>query len=144
RFREQVLDLDGRRAGQLGADRDRGVGNVGQQVHVQPRQGHDPEQRDGDRAHGHGHAPLRGDLDQSMHGATPGGDQSDAAVLSPATASVVPAALITLTRDPSLSPAWPTSTKRSWSERPSRTSIWPPFVYPVRTTLRCAVPSSTT
>ena len=51
RPRDQRLEFERRRAGQLGADRERRIGEVGQQVQLEARQRHEAEQRDGDRAH---------------------------------------------------------------------------------------------
>jgi hypothetical protein len=65
--RHERLELERRGPRQFGADRERRVGEVGQEVEVQPRQRHEPEQRDRHGAHDHGHAPADRKIDQ-LHG----------------------------------------------------------------------------
>ena len=63
--RDQVLDLGGRRARQLGADGERRVGEVRQQVHLEPRQGNHAEQGDRHRRHGDGDAPANREVHEA-------------------------------------------------------------------------------
>jgi hypothetical protein len=64
---DERLEFERRRAGEFGADGQRGVGEVGQEVQVEPRQRHQPEKRDRHGAHDDGHAPPDREVDQ-LHG----------------------------------------------------------------------------
>ena len=51
--------------GQLGADGERRVGQVGQQVDLEPRQRNEPEQGDRHRRHGDGDSPANREVDEA-------------------------------------------------------------------------------
>jgi hypothetical protein len=62
--RDQRLEFQRRRAGQFRADRDGGIGEVGQQVQLEPRERHEAEQGDGDGEHHDGDAAFDREVDQ--------------------------------------------------------------------------------
>ena len=70
RPRDQVLDLERRRARELGAYRERRVREIGQKVELESRQRHEPEERDRHRAHDDGHAAADRKIDQ-LHDVPP-------------------------------------------------------------------------
>ena len=107
RFRKKIFDLDRCCASQFGANRNRGVGNIRQQVHGQARQRYQAEQCDGDSAHQYRYTSFRGNFNQAAHvlstlvrAIAQSGDVSLLAALSP-----VSRALITDTLVPSFRPA---------------------------------------
>ena len=63
--RDQVFDFGGRRARQLGADGQRRVRQVRQQVHLEPRQRNDAQQGDRHRRHGDGDAPANREVHEA-------------------------------------------------------------------------------
>ena len=71
RARDQRLELERGGAGQVGADREGRVGEVGQEVELQPRQRYEAEQDDRDGHHQDGDAPPRGELDDFHRGRAP-------------------------------------------------------------------------
>jgi hypothetical protein len=63
RLGQEVLDLRGRRADQLGAHGERRIGQVRQQVDLEIGEGNQPEQDHRDGRHRDGHATADGELD---------------------------------------------------------------------------------
>ena len=123
--RDEVLDLERRGARQLGADRERRVGEVGQQVDLQAQQRHDAEQQQRDRQHEDRDAPTDRELDD-VHGSSRRVRPSDATQPRFEPRSTTAArgdSSISRIALPDLRPFWPTTTMRSSPCRPSTTSI---------------------